>query len=150
MKPWPSRHAAAIFLDQLARGHARGREHHAGLLDAAGDREAAQALALAPAVRGEPGGALLDDVAHPVQRLDILLERRAAEQADLRDVRRAMARQAALALDRFDHRGFFAADIGAGAAAQMDACVAGQARRARRLAISSASISRTSGYSSRI
>ena len=45
-------------------------------------------------------GALLDDVAHPVHRLDVLLERRAAEQADLRDVRRAMARQAALALDR--------------------------------------------------
>ena len=31
-----------------------------------------------------------------------------------------MARQPALALDRFDHRGFFAADVGAGAAAQMD------------------------------
>ena len=64
-------------------------------------------------------GALLDDVADPVQRLDVLLERRAAEQADLRDVRRAVARQPALALDRFDHRGFFAADVGAGAAAQM-------------------------------
>ncbi len=63
--------------------------------------------------------ALLDDVAHPVQRLDVLLERRAAEQADLRDVRRAMARQAALAFDRLDHRRLFAADIGAGAAPQM-------------------------------
>ena len=31
-----------------------------------------------------------------------------------------MTRQAALALDRFDHRAFFAADIGAGAAAQLD------------------------------
>ena len=90
-----------------------------GLLHAAGDREAAEALALAAALRGEPVRALLDDVADPVQRLDVLLERRAAEQADLRDVRRAMARQAALALDRFDHRGFFAADVGAGAAAQM-------------------------------
>ena len=30
-----------------------------------------------------------------------------------------MPRQAALAFDRFDHRGFFAADIGAGAATQM-------------------------------
>ena len=39
-----------------------------------------------------------------------------------------MARQAALALDRFDHRGFFAADIGAGAAAQINACISEQAR----------------------
>ena len=43
----------------------------------------------------------------------------AAEQADLRDVRRTMARQTALAFDRLDHRRFFAADVGAGAAAQM-------------------------------
>ena len=39
-----------------------------------------------------------------------------------------MARQAALALDRFDHRGFFAADVGAGAAAQMDRGVLCKAR----------------------
>ena len=60
------------------------------------------------------------DVAHPVQRLQVVLERRPAEQADLRDVRRAQARHAALAFDRFDHRRLFAADVGAGAAAQLD------------------------------
>src|SRR6266566_391977 len=76
--------------------------------------------------RGEPLRALLDDVAHPVERLDVLLERRAAEQTDLRHVRRAMPGQAALALDRFDHRGFFAADVRAGAAAQMHAGVLGE------------------------
>jgi hypothetical protein len=38
-----------------------------------------------------------------------------------------VARQAALALDRLDHRGLFAADVGAGAAAQMDAACAAQA-----------------------
>ena len=37
-----------------------------------------------------------------------------------------MARQPALALDRFDHRGFFAADVGAGAAAQMQPRVRGE------------------------
>src|SRR6516165_9079211 len=73
-----------------------------------------------------PLRAFLDDVAHPVERLDVLLERRAAEQTDLRHVRRAMAGQAALALDRFDHRGFFAADVSAGAAAQMHARVLGE------------------------
>ena len=37
-----------------------------------------------------------------------------------------MPGQAALALDRFDHRGFFAADVSAGAAAQMHARVLGE------------------------
>src|SRR5262249_58487520 len=89
-------HPAAIFLDQLARGDAGGRQHHAGLLDPARDRETAQPLALMPSVRGEPLRALLDDVAHPVERLDVLLEGRAAEQPDLRHVRRAMPGQPAV------------------------------------------------------
>src|SRR5262249_37503834 len=121
-------HAAAILLDQLARSDAGGSEHHARLVDAAGDREAAEALALAPAMRGEPGGALLHNVAHPVERLDVLLERWATEQAHLRHIGRAMARQAALTLDRLDHRGLFAADIGAGAAAQVQPGVGRQPR----------------------
>src|SRR6185503_5724865 len=91
-------HAAAEFLDQLARGDAGRRYHHARLFHAAGHREAAEALALLAALAGHPGRALLDNVAHPIERLDVLLERRTAEQADLRDVRRAVARQAALAL----------------------------------------------------
>jgi hypothetical protein len=49
-----------------------------------------------------------------------VLQRRPAEQADLGDVGRAQARLAALAFDRFDHRRLFAADVGAGAAAQFD------------------------------
>ncbi len=47
---------------------------------------------------------------------------------DLRDVRRAQPRHPALALDRLDHRRLFAADVGAGAAAQMQA-----RQRARRI-----------------
>ena len=50
----------------------------------------------------------------------LLIERRAAEQPDLRRIGRLVARQAALALDAFQHRRFLAADIGAGAAAQVD------------------------------
>ena len=122
-------HPAAIFLDQLARGDAGGRQHDARFPDAAGDREAAQPLALAPAMRGEPPRALLHDVAHPVERLDVLLEGGAAEQADLCDVRRAVPGEPALALDRFDHRGFFAADISTGAAAQMNARIFGEPGR---------------------
>lgn len=70
-------------------------------------------------MREVPPGPLLDDVAHPVERLDILDEGRAAEQADLGDIGRPVARHGALALDQFDHRQFFAADISPGAAAQM-------------------------------
>ena len=68
----------------------------------------------------EPVRPALDHVADPEQRLDIVDERRAPEQADLRDVGRAMPRIAALALDALDHRGFLAADIGAGPATQLD------------------------------
>src|SRR5262249_29509483 len=112
-------HAAAIFVDQFAHGDAGRCQHHARLVDAAGDREAAETLALAPAMRREPSGALLHDVAHPVERLDVLLERGTTEQAPLRHVGWPVARQSALALDRFDHRRLFAADVGAGATAKM-------------------------------
>jgi hypothetical protein len=73
-------------------------------------------------------GTVLDDVAHPEQGLDVVDERRAAEEADLARERGLVARQAALALDRFEHRGFLAADIGARAAAQMDLGVAREPR----------------------
>ena len=120
-------HAAAVFVDQLAQGDAGRREVHAGLLDAARDRERAQALAAVAAVPANQSRALLEDVAHPVQRLEVVLQRRPAEQPDLRDVGRAQPRHAALAFDRFDHRRLFAADVGAGAAPQLDAAAAARA-----------------------
>jgi hypothetical protein len=84
-----------------------------------------------------------------VQGLDIVHQRRAAEEAHLRDIGRAVAGQAALALDRFEHRRFLAADIGAGAAAQVD--VAGATiPAASSAAISRRRISSTAGYSSRM
>ena len=97
-----------------------------GFLTRPGDRIAAQAVAAVAAVALPPVRALLDDVAHPAQRLDIVDQRRQAEQADLERIGRLVARQAALALDAFEQRGFLAADIGAGAAAHM------QRRPARR------------------
>ena len=121
-----------------------------GSLDAARHRERAQALAAVPAVRGEPVAALLEDLAHPVQRLEVVLQRRPAEQADLRDVRRAQPRHAALAFDRFDHRRLFAADVGAGAAPQDDLAAAPATGGSARSAASSASsIARQPWYSSR-
>src|ERR1700757_4309444 len=82
-------------------------------------RKAAQAVALVAAVALPPVGALLDDVAHPPQRLDIVDQRRQAEQADLERIRRLVPGQTALALDAFKQRGLFAANIGARPAPHM-------------------------------
>src|SRR6201987_379307 len=89
------------------------------MLHAAGDREAAQAKAVVAAMALPPVRALLDDVAHPPQRLDVADQSRQLEQADLERIRRLVPGQAALALDAFEQRRLFAADVGAGAAAQM-------------------------------
>src|SRR6185312_4384905 len=97
--------------------------------DPARDREAARSLAAAPALAREPVRPLLDDVAHPIERLDIVDEGRPSEQADLRGIGRLVARQAALALDALEHRRFLAADIGAGATPQMDARMLREPRR---------------------
>ena len=105
------------------------RQVDARLLDASAHRERAQSLAAVPPVAGKPVRPLLDDLAHPVQRLHVVLEGRAAEQPDLRDIGRTQPRLTALALDRFDHRGLFAADVGAGAAAEME--LGNPARRIR-------------------
>src|SRR3972149_1623849 len=91
------------------------------LLDAAGAREAAQALAAVAALAGEPFGAALDDVAHPIHGLDVVDQGRAPEQPDLRRIGRLVPGHAALALDALQHRRLLAADISGSAAAQGEA-----------------------------
>ena len=114
-------HAAAEFVDQLARGDAGRGELDPRVAHPSRHREGAQPLAPVAALAGEPLGALLDDVADPVEGLDIVAQGRPAEEPDLRREGRPLPRQAALALDAFEHRRFLAADIGAGAAAQVNA-----------------------------
>src|SRR6185437_10103698 len=113
-------HAAAIFVDQLFYRDAGRRELDARILDPARDREATRALAATAALRTEPRRTLFNDVADPPQGLNIVAQRRPAEETNLRRIGRLVARQAALALDRFEHRRFLAADIGASAAAEMN------------------------------
>src|SRR5690606_34308350 len=113
-------HAAAMLFDQLAHGDAGGRHFDAGVLHPTGNGPRADAGMTWLAEACEPFRALLDDVADPPERFDIVVEGWAAEQAILGDVGRAIARQAALAFDRFQHRAFLAADIGTGAAAKLD------------------------------
>ena len=64
--------------------------------------------------------AVEDDERHVDQRLDVVDDGRLAEQADLDRERRLVARLAALALDRLEERRLLAADVGAGAAPELD------------------------------
>ena len=55
-----------------------------------------------------------------MERLDIVVERRATEQTDFGDIGRSVPWQTALALDALDHRAFFTADIGTRTTPQFD------------------------------
>src|SRR5882672_4624577 len=113
-------HAPAVFGDELPHGDAGRREVDAGFRDAPGNGERAQSLAPVPALAGKPAGAALQNVADPVQRLHVVLERWATEQPDLCHIGRTEPGHAALALDRLDHRRLFPADVCASAAAELD------------------------------
>src|SRR6516225_10591756 len=122
-------HAAAILVDQLARGDAGRRELDPRVLDAPGHREGAAAIAAIATLPSEPLGALLDDVADPVEGLDVVDQSRPAKEPDLRWEGRLVARETALAFNALEHRRFVAADIGTGTAAEMDPRVRRQTGR---------------------
>ncbi len=71
-------------------------------------------------LRGEPARAFLKDLADPVKGFEVVLQCGPAEQANLGHIGRTQPGHAALAFDRFDHGGLFAADVRAGAAPQLD------------------------------
>src|SRR5205823_6237371 len=118
-EPVPVLHPAAELLDQLARGDTGWCDFRAWITDPPGDRIAPQPFAAVPSLRSPPICATLQDVAHPVQRLHVVDERRATEQPDLEWIGRLVSRQAPLAFQAFEQRGFLAANIGARAAPQM-------------------------------
>ena len=68
----------------------------------------------------ERRAALEEDARHVGQRLDVVDDRRLAEQAGLHRERRLVPRLAAMPFDRVEDRGLFAADVRAGAAADLD------------------------------
>src|SRR4029077_2417143 len=73
--------------------------------------------------------AFLEDVAHPEERLDVVAQGRPPKQSYLGRKRRSLPWESALALDALEHRRFFAADIGAGTAPEVDPHVPRQPRR---------------------
>src|SRR5262249_11852739 len=72
------------------------------------------------AMSRKPSRTLLNNPSDPMERLHVVFERRAAEQTYLSNIGRAQTRLPALALDGFDHGGFFSADVRACAPPEMD------------------------------
>src|SRR5215831_11170924 len=93
---------------------------YSGLLDTAADGKRTKSLPAVSSLIREPGGAVLNDASHPVQRFHVVLERWTPEETDLGQVRRAQPRFATLSFDRFYHGGFFSADVRAGASSEMN------------------------------
>src|SRR3546814_16677781 len=80
------------------------------------DLEELGALVILTSEAREPRRAAAQDRRDDRDAFDIVHRRRAAIEARTRRERRFQARLAFLALEAFDHRGFFAAAIGSGAA----------------------------------
>ena len=87
-----------------------------GRVDVARQLEQLGAFVLLAADAREPFRAAAQDGRDDRDALDIVDRGRAAVEARARRERRLEARLALLALEAFEHRGFFAADVGAGAA----------------------------------
>ena len=96
----------------------------AGLLHVAADAEDAGAGVVRRAELGVRRAAHVHDVLHVAERLHVVHDRRAhVETEHGGEIRRLDARIGALAFERFDQAGFLAADVGAGAAMDVDFAV---------------------------
>src|SRR5229473_1385717 len=113
-------HAAGMRLEQFLQGNAHRLLDIAGALDMAGEAEDLGALVLRPADAREPGGAAPQDGRRHGDGLDIVHRRWAAIEPDRRRERRLQARLALLALEALEQRRLLAADIGAGAAMEIE------------------------------
>src|SRR5690606_36753295 len=113
------RHAASE-LDQLARADAVAGEVDAGTSHATAHAEVALPRATAKAPVTERLRPCLENRAQPVRSLDVLHECRPAKDACLCREWRTEARLPPLPLRRLDQCGLLAADVGTGAAAQLD------------------------------
>ena len=116
-------HAAGVVLDQLARGDAHGQLPQARALDVARDAPDLETAVLFAAQVREGLPAILDNPRDVGDRLDVVHDRRAVEQADGRRERRLIPRLAGLALERLDERHLLAADVRARAGVNVNLAV---------------------------
>jgi len=107
-------------LDQLLERNAHGLFDVAGAVHVARDTEHLGAAVLRPADACEPCGTTPQDGGHDRDGLDVVDRGGAAVDPDRGRERRLVAGHALLALEAFQERGLLAADVGAGAAMEMD------------------------------
>ena len=113
--------AAADVEDDFAQRDAHGDFDQAGVVDSAGEGEDLGAFALVRAdARRYQLAAVADDGGDVGEGLNVVDQRGRPHRPDSRGERRSRPRRAALAFDRGDQRGFFAADEGARADADLD------------------------------
>ena len=105
-------HAAGQF-EQLGEGRAQRHLEVAGLLHVADHREDLGAAVVGLADGQVLRAAVADDPRHRGEGLGVVDRRRLAVDAEAGRERRLEARLALLAFQRFEQRGFFAADVGA-------------------------------------
>lgn len=113
-------HAAAVLVDELAEGDGHFFLHRAGVVDVAGDAEEFRAGVALAAEGVEPVRPAPDDGGSDGDGLDVRHGAGAAEEADSGREGGLEAGFTGLALEGLDQRGFFAADVGAHAAVQVD------------------------------
>jgi hypothetical protein len=106
----------AMTADQLAEADSHRFLDHARRVDVTRELEQLGAFVLGVADAREPGCAAPKDGRDNRDALDVVDRRRAAVEAGARGERRLQARLALLALQAFEHRRLFAADVGARAA----------------------------------
>jgi hypothetical protein len=109
-----------MALDQFAERDRHALLDHAGPVHMAADLEELGAPIILAAEAGEPRSATTQDSRRDGDALDIVDRGRAAIKAGAGREWRLEARLALLAFEALDHRGLFAADIGAGATMDED------------------------------
>ena len=115
-----ARGAAAVVVQQFAHRQAEGALDQPAAAHVAGELQRQRAARLRLAEIPVRRRACREHHRHRRERHDVVDDGRRAEQALLRRQRRAHADLAAAALEAFQHRGLFAADVGAGAEPQLD------------------------------
>ena len=125
----PAPHATAVLLDQFLERDGHLLLHGARFVDVSGDAEKFGAGVVFAAEGREPVGAAAENGGRDGDRFDVRNGRRAAVQADAGGERGLQSGLALLPLERFDQRGFLAADVSARSVMDVDVKVdAGAAR----------------------
>ena len=119
-EPVARAHAAGVLLQDLADGGSHRKFPKAGAVQAAARAVEFGAAIGCAAQLAEPGCAAVDDVGDIAERLDVVDGGRLAPEPRDGGVGRLGARVGALALERVEHAGLFAAHVAAGADVQVE------------------------------